>query len=155
MPVGGSENTESALAVPRSRYLSRETRTPVRRASRTRRPLIQWLRAPAVSPRASPALHCFRPRLLSSKPCFSSSTIVTPWLTAYPLNSLLNSVVTLKLSVSASAVLARGRSLLLRCNGAPPASAICAHSFRESAHLERYRREQFSVNTESQISCLD
>src|SRR5580658_10351296 len=124
MPAADSENTEATPAVPQSRYLSQETRSPVRFACRTRRLLVQLLRASAVSPRASPAHHRFRSRLLSSKPSFSSSTMVTPWLTAYPLNSLLNPVETLKLSVSASAVLADSRSLFLRCESTRRASAI-------------------------------
>src|SRR5216684_808045 len=68
--------------------------------------------------------YCFRFRLLSSKPSFSRSTMVIPWLTAYPLNSFLNSVVTLKLSVSVPTVVDGGRSLLLRCDDATLASAI-------------------------------
>src|SRR5215212_6526232 len=139
MPVGGSENTESAPGVSRSRYHSQETRSQVRRACRTRRSLVQQLRASAVSPRASPAHHCFRSRLLSSKPSFSSSTIVTPWLTAYPLNSLLNSVVTLKLSVSASVARSGGRSLLLRCDDAPRASGNAQIPLRISGELEARR----------------
>jgi hypothetical protein len=62
-------------------------------------------------------------RLLSSKPSFSSSTMVIPWLTAYP-ELFLECVRDLEIEVSVSIEYDGAFPLLLRCDAATLASAM-------------------------------